>query len=45
MPAHAIAARAGNDPAVLLRGYAKRTKKADVAAASVISAITKGALK
>ena len=33
-----------HDPAVLLRSYAKRTKKADTSAADVINALAKGAL-
>jgi integrase len=42
---HVVAARCGHDPAVLLRAYAKRTKKADTSAAAVISALAKGVLK
>jgi integrase len=41
---HVVAARCGHDPAVLLRAYAKRTKKADTSAAAVISALAKGVL-
>ena len=41
---HVVATRCGHDPAVLLRSYAKRTKKADVSAANAISSLTKGAL-
>jgi integrase len=37
VPAHVVAARLGQDPAVLLRIYAKRTKKADMSAAAVIA--------
>lgn len=44
VPLHVVAARGGHDPAVLLRSYAKRTKKADVSAAAAISALAKGAL-
>jgi integrase len=40
-PIHVVAARCGHDPAVLLRVYAKRTKKADTSAAAVITAIAK----
>ena len=40
-PIHVVAARCGHDPAVLLRVYAKRTKKADTSAAMVISAMSK----
>jgi integrase len=39
---HVVAARCGHDPAVLLRSYAKRTRKADTSAAAVISALSKG---
>jgi len=44
VPVHVVAARCGHDPAVLLRSYAKRTRKADTSAAAVISALSKGAL-
>jgi integrase len=43
-PVHAVAARCGHDPAVLLRSYAKRTKKADANAAETIGTLLKGAL-
>ncbi len=36
VPVHVVAARCGHDPAVLLRNYAKRTRKADTSAAKVI---------
>ena len=39
VPVHVVAARCGHDPAVLLRCYAKRTKKADTSAAAVIGAL------
>jgi integrase len=39
VPVHVVAARCGHDPAVLLRSYAKRTKKADTSAAAVIGAL------
>jgi integrase len=42
VPVHVVAARCGHDPAVLLRAYAKRTKKADTSAAAVIGALSKG---
>jgi integrase len=45
VPPHVVAARCGQDPATLLRSYAKRTHKADMNAASVISNIAKGILK
>jgi integrase len=44
VPVHVVAARCGHDPAVLLRSYAKRTKKADTSAAAVIGAMSKGVL-
>jgi integrase len=44
VPVHVVAARCGHDPAVLLRSYAKRTKKADTSAAAVIGALAKGVL-
>jgi integrase len=44
VPVHVVAARCGHDPAVLLRSYAKRTKKADTSAAAVIGALSKGVL-
>jgi integrase len=44
VPVHVVAARCGHDPAVLLRIYAKRTKKADTSAAEVIGALSKGVL-
>jgi integrase len=45
VPAHVVAARCGHDPAVLLRSYAKRSKKADTSAAAIIGAISKGVLR
>jgi integrase len=44
VPVHVVAARCGHDPAVLLRTYAKRTKKSDASAADVIGALSKSAL-
>jgi integrase len=44
VPVHVVAARCGHDPAVLLRSYAKRTRKADTSAAAVIGAMAKGVL-
>jgi integrase len=41
---HVVADRCGHDPAVLLRNYAKRTKKADAAAADVIGMLSAGVL-
>ena len=40
VPVHVVAARCGHDPAVLLRNYAKRTRRADVSAAAAISALS-----
>src|SRR5262249_31010114 len=44
VPVHVVAARCGHDPAVLLRAYAKRTRKADTKAASVIASMSKAIL-
>jgi integrase len=44
VPVHVVAARCGHDPAVLLRSYAKRTRKADTSAAEIIGALAKGVL-
>jgi len=44
VPVHVVAARCGHDPAVLLRNYAKRTRKADTSAATVIGSISKAIL-
>jgi integrase len=44
VPVHVVAARCGHDPAVLLRIYAGRTKKADNSAAAIIGALSKGVL-
>jgi integrase len=44
VPVHVVAKRIGDDPATLLRSYAKRTKKADASAANVIGTLTKGVL-
>jgi integrase len=43
-PVHVVAERCGHDPAVLLRAYAKRTKKADAAAADIIGTVSASAL-
>jgi integrase len=45
VPVHVVAARCGHDPAVLLRTYAKRTKKADTSAAEVIGSLSKAVLR
>jgi integrase len=39
VPVHVVAARCGHDTAVVLRSYAKRTKKADTSAAAAISTL------
>lgn len=46
VPVHVVAERIGDDPAVLLRNYAKRKRKqtADTSVASVINAISAGIL-
>lgn len=41
VPVHVVAARCGHDPAVLLRSYAKRARKADTA---VSGALARGVL-
>jgi integrase len=43
-PVHTVAKRCGHDPAILLRVYAKRTKKSDTDAAATIGELTKGIL-
>jgi integrase len=45
VPVHVVAARCGHDPAVLLRIYAKRTRKADTSAAAVIGTLAKSVLR
>jgi integrase len=44
VPVHVVAKRIGDDPATLLRSYARRTKKADANAAEVIASLSKGVL-
>lgn len=44
VPVHVVAKRCGHDPAVLLRLYAKRTKKADTAASDIIETLSGTAL-
>jgi len=41
VPVHVVAARCGHDPAVLLRSYARRTRKADNSAAAIIGALSR----
>ena len=36
VPVHVVAARCGHDPAVLLRNYAKTTKKADALSQGIL---------
>jgi integrase len=45
VPVHVVAARCGHDPAVLLRSYAKRTRKADTSAANITGTLFKGMLR
>jgi integrase len=44
MPVHTVAERLGHDPAVLLKAYAKRTKKADTATAAALARLAKEVL-
>jgi len=44
VPVHVVAARCGHDPAILLRTYARRTKKADMSAAAVIGTLSERVL-
>jgi integrase len=44
VPIHMVAARCGHDPAVMLRSYAKRTKKADTSAAAIIGTLSRSIL-
>jgi len=44
VPVHVVAAPCGHEPAVLLRSYAKRTRKADENAAALIGALSKAVL-
>jgi integrase len=44
VPVHVVAARCGHDPAILLRTYARRTKKADTSAAVAIGTFSAGIL-
>jgi integrase len=44
VPVHVVAKRCGHDPAVLLRFYPKRTRKADETAADAIAALSTGVL-
>jgi len=44
VPVHVVAARIGDDPATLLRIYAKRTRKADKSAADVLAGMAKAML-
>lgn len=45
VPIATVAARCGHDPAVLLRHYAKRTRKADESAAGVVAVPSAGILR
>jgi integrase len=44
VPVHVVAARCGHDPAILLRTYAHRTKRADTSAAAVLGGMAAGLL-
>jgi integrase len=44
VPVHAVAERLGHDPVVLMRKYAKRTRKASTDAAAVAATLYKGML-
>ena len=41
---HVVAARCGHSPTMLLKSYAKRTKKSDEAAANILGIMTAGGL-
>jgi hypothetical protein len=45
VPVRVVAARCGHDPAVLLRCYAKRSKKADTNAAAIVGALSESVLR
>jgi integrase len=45
VPVHVVAARCGHDPAVLLRIYAKRTRKTDMSASAAEADLARGILK
>jgi integrase len=45
VPIHVVAERCGHDPTMLLRVYAKRTRKADNVAASVMGRLSKGLVR
>jgi integrase len=45
VPVHVVAKRGGHDPAVLLRTYAKRTRKADKGAAAMIGDLSRATLR
>jgi hypothetical protein len=44
VPVHVVAKRCGHDAAMLLKVYAKRTRKADEKAADAIATLTKGVI-
>jgi integrase len=44
-PIHVVAERCGHDPAVMLRSYAKRTRKADDSAAAIMGQLSKGLMR
>jgi integrase len=45
VPVHVVAARCGHDPAVLLRVYAKPTRKADMSVSAAVADLARGILK
>jgi integrase len=45
VPIHVVAERCGHDPAVMLRSYAKRTRKADNVAATIMGQLSKGLMR
>jgi integrase len=45
VPVHVVAARCGHDPAVLLRIYAKRTRKTDMSVSAAEADLARGILK
>jgi integrase len=45
VPVHVVPVRCGHDSAVLLRSYAKQTRKADESAVVAIGALSRGILR
>jgi len=44
-PAHAVAQRCGHSAAVMLRSYAKRTRRADASVAAAVGALARGIMR